>query len=279
MAKKSAKRGTKAKAKPKAKATKKLKRDKTINQIEAATGFSTSQIRRFVKKGLPHSIEKHPKRGRPRYFLSLVEVVEWCSDNGIVTPDGKRGAGAALAKATAEAYEGKSPSKDSDSPEGGGKQSIDMDKLNSLGIIGSCERLRLAEYNASRLLLRRVKEGASRDELSGLERLHTRIAATLRLTEFSVLKYRVAHGELVKFGEMVTAWERVGTGFKNAVLGLPSSCVPRLLHLLKDPTEGMHEVEKILEEECRRALVSLPDEIPGGSSTKDNSGGDTTAAS
>ena len=272
--KKTPKKAPKSKRKPR---KKKPKRTLSLQKVADSTGFSYRQLLRFTQRGLPHSKKRNPKGGKPMYILNVAEVIEWCSNNGIVTPAGKGKAAEDLAKASAAMPAGPQAPQAGKTPAGG--QNINQENVRAVGIVGALERLRLQEYNVSVLIVRRLGEGCTRDELTSLQAFHTKVATQLRLTEFAVLKYREAHGELVKFGEMVTAWERIGVGFKNTVLGIPSTVVPRIHHLLKDPDSGMAEAEKIIDEECRLALMSLPDEIPTGSDSESDSGGNASPAS
>lgn len=89
------------------------------------------------------------------------------------------------------------------------------------------------------------------------------------------MEYRKSEGELIEFEPMVQAWEKIATGFKNAVLGLPSQAIPKLRGYLREPDKDLNAVVLLLDQCARDTLKALPDEMPIGSDTKDDSGGDT----
>jgi len=234
------------------------------------TGFSVRQMSRFIKSGLPCTMRKQKRGGKPVPYFNVDEAMSWLAGKGIESPSGKGEAAASV---------GGDPAPErSEEEQSGRRLALDMQLFNEMGLLGALERLRLSEFNSARLLLRRIKDGAAGTEIAALERLHNRQLIALRQIEFAALKYRERHGELVHFGQMVGAWERIAIGTKNAVMGIPAACVPRIKHLFADPENGVNEAAKIITEDCRRALLGLPDEIPKGSDSEMGGGDQAESA-
>ena len=144
-----------------------------------------------------------------------------------------------------------------------------------MGLLGALERLKLQEFNCSRLMLQKVTSGANRDELTSVERLHAKTVIALRHAEFAALEFKRRHNELIEFHPLVLAWERIGVGIKNSVLGIGNAAMPRLRRYLKSPDDDLAAVADIINVASRQALASLPDAMPTGSDTAILGGSDS----
>ena len=220
------------------------------------TGFTLRHISRLMKQGLPFEKVINKDTRRPQIQYNYDECVKWMAGKGILPKTTQAKAGAEVAAGMATQVNG-------DTSTNGSGPKLSEKLLNEPGIEGSLERLKLMEYNASRVVLRKLKSGAPESEIDAHQKIHTKAAQILRHTESAVMKHKQAEGKLVEFQPMVALWVRTCVAAKNAVLGVPNSCIPRLLPLFKDQEKGPIEAEQIIEEECMLALNSInPDEIP-----------------
>jgi hypothetical protein len=69
------------------------------------------------------------------------------------------------------------------------------------------------------------------------------------------LERRKLEGELVESAAVESAWSEFGVKFRDAVMGLPSVVCNRL------PEEWRREVSRVIDEEARKVLAALSDEI------------------
>ena len=246
-------------------------RDISKQSLADLTGFTLRYITKLMGMGMPHAKRKSKKGGKRRIWYNYEECVLWMSTKGILSKTSKDQAAGEVAAGMAAQM-----SNSSDTNDSGPKLSSEL--LNQVGMEGSLERLKLQEYNASRVIINKLKDNASQAQLDAAQKLHTRCAVALRQMEDAVLKHKYNKSVLVEYELMVQAWVRICVGIKNAVLGIPNACIPTASKLLTDKEAGPIQLSKILDEECRRALNALPDEIPTGqqSNRKMHSSPDST---
>lgn len=270
--------------KPRKKKLIRRKRDVPKKNLADILGFTTRYLSGLMKRGLPHSKVKNAngKGGKPVPHFNLSESIQWLSAKGIATPEAKGKAASMIAASmSGTPTSDKDQESPKDTPARGevSIKNIDMELFKQPGILGALERLKLQEYNASRAMIQLLKTAAPKDEITAMERLHTRTCTSLRQAEFAAIEYRKRTGEIVEFDGMVNAWERLGVVFKNAVLGIANTVTPKLKRYLKDPENNLQRVADLISEASRLVLMGLPNEIPTGSDQEDSGGGHSPASS
>ena len=256
-----------------------------------ATGFSMTQVNRFLKRGLPHDSVPRPKNkkgvaagGRPATVYNLAECLAWFGAKGIITPNQKAASDAGLAAKnpapapvvpTPETTEEKvEQMKPVTSP-----NAIDFEMMKQSGIIGALERMRFKELRTAQAAIRKLTENGDPMEIAALQRTHSKELQTLRQLEFAVINYRKQIGELVEFEGMVNAWERIAVSFRNAVLGIPNVAAQKIRPYLHSPDDMLPIIVAMLDELCRESLRSIPDETPTRSDSKNDSSSSAFSAS
>jgi phage terminase Nu1 subunit (DNA packaging protein) len=260
------------------------KRNRSLRDFCELTGFSARYIQKFLKQGIPHSKRKNPKGGKPIPHFNDAEALEWMSAKGIITPNAKGQAVEEMARSmqaqiekekTVDTQESQPEPQQSQKTE---KPRLDQTLLNQMGLLGALERLKLQEFNCSRLVLTKLKAGANRDEISSVERLHAKTVIALRHAEFAALEFRKRHRELIEFSPIVKEWERLAIGIKNSVLGIASAAMPGLRRYLKEPDEDAAAIANIINAAARITLTSLPNETPIGTQSTIQESSDSESA-
>lgn len=236
-------------------------RDLTTEQICEATGQSLRSIRLYVRKGMPYGKVKRPaggKGGRPLSMFNLDEVNSWLAGQGIVTRSARDKTGGVASKP----LHGQNPpaAGDSDAPMPG----IDVELMASVGLEGALERLKAQEKSLSDAIAAAILQSKPGTEIHSLERLHAKTVQSLRHVDAAVTEKKRVEGKLVPYSAMVEAWERICTGVKGSVLGVANIAVQELRPYLLDPENKSPEVADIILATCRKALLSLSDELPTG---------------
>lgn len=211
-------------------------------QLCREVGVDRITVVRWVKKGLPHLRQKGHKGGSPRCMFDKETALAWIAQNGNMTAGRK--AAAIMAQADTEAADKKPAS----------RGTIDYALAGLPGLLGNLERLKAQEITTSGALLRAKSATPPNAALvSLLSDRHLAETKTLAKIEQDALNYRIRLGELAPREEMITAYERIMVGVKNAVLGIPSAVMPLIIPHLKDQNKA-HDIMAILDKASRNAL-------------------------
>ena len=221
-------------------------------QLCHIVGTKRLTVVRWVKKGLPHQKETGSKGGRERYMFDKDTALAWIAQNGSMTAGRK--AAAVLTQSEEEKAAAATVAAEEKKPAAKPSASIDMDLARLPGLLGNLERLKAQEITTSGALLRaKTSTPPNASLVSVLSDRHLAETKTLAKIEQDALNYRIRLGELAPRAEMITAYERIMVGVKNAVLGIPSSVMPLIIPHLKDQNKA-HDIMAILDKASRNAL-------------------------
>jgi hypothetical protein len=199
----------------------------------------------MAEKGF--AVSANPPRwwGRAQVFFDPSDALSWVAANGNRTARHKA---IALANTTPEAAPNGSPGTAAAS------KPSPADAGDDEGLLPALDRLRKQEIESHRLLIRLKRKGDLNAVLAVSER-HLAETKALAVLENAAVQFETRMGELAPRAEMITAYERIMVGVKNAVLGIPSSVMPLIIPHLRRP-ESAHEIARLLDARCRDALRS-----------------------
>ena len=217
----------------------------SMSAFRQKTGASEATVCRWLKKGLPCLRIPRAGGGRAQVFFDPSDALSWVAANGNRTARHKA---IALANTTPEAAPNGSPGTAAAS-----KPSTDY-APDDEGLLPALDRLRKQEIESHRLLIRLKRKGDLNAVLAVSER-HLAETKALAVLENAAVQYETRMGELAPRAEMITAYERIMVGVKNAVLGIPSAVMPLIIPHLRRP-ESAHEISRLLDSRCRDALRS-----------------------
>lgn len=120
------------------------------------------------------------------------------------------------------------------------------------GLLPALERLKRQELETHRLLMRMKKEGSVAAVLA-LQDMHLAEIRALAKTESAAIDYRTRTGELCVKADIMSRYMRVVAGVRNAVLGIPSSCVSMLMPYMRKQNDAP-KVQQVIDGICREAL-------------------------
>lgn len=120
------------------------------------------------------------------------------------------------------------------------------------GLLPALERLKLQELETHRLLMRMKTEGSVAAVLA-LQDMHLAEIRALAQTESAAIDYRTRTGELCVKADIMSRYMRVVAGVRNAVLGIPSSCVSMLMPYMRKQNDAP-KVQQVIDGICREAL-------------------------
>ena len=211
------------------------------SQLCREVGVKKLTVLRWCKKGLPHRKEKRSRGGHAGFIFDKETALAWIAQHGSMTAGRKA---AAVIAQEPETEEQKPAAPDS----------IDRELARHPGLLGNLERLKAQELTTSIALLRAKSSTPPNASLvSVLSDRHLAETKTLAKIEQDALNYRIRLGELAPRAEMITAYERIMVGVKNAVLGIPSAVMPLIIPHLKDQNKA-HDIMAILNKASRNAL-------------------------
>lgn len=217
----------------------------TMSAFMQATGASNATVARWLKKGLPCLRIPRAGGGRAQVFFDPSDALSWVSAHGNKTA---RHRAIAIANATAGTGSDDSPNAATAS-----KPST-PDAADDEGLLCALGRLRTQEVESHHLLIRLKRKGDLNAVLAVSER-HLAEVKALAVLENAAVQYETRLGELAPREEMITAYERIMVGVKNAVLGIPSSVMPLIIPHLKDQNKA-HDIMAILDRATRDSLRS-----------------------
>lgn len=224
----------------------------TTAQLCREVGAKKLTVLRWCKKGLPHRKEKGPHGGHAKFMYDKETALAWIAQNGSMTAGRK--AAAVLSQIEEEKAAAATVAAEEKKPAAKPSASIDIDLARLPGLLGNLERLKAQELSTSNALLRAKQfEQVNPSLLAVLSDRHLAETKTLAKIEQDALNYRIRLGELAPRAEMITAYERIMVGVKNAVLGIPSSVMPLIIPHLKDQNKA-HDIMAILDKASRNAL-------------------------
>lgn len=224
----------------------------TTAQLCREIGAKKLTVLRWCKKGLPHRKEKGPHGGHAKFMFDKETALAWIAQNGSMTAGRK--AAAVLSQIEEEKAAAATVAAEEKKPAAKPSASIDIDLARLPGLLGNLERLKAQELSTSNALLRAKQfEQVNPSLLAVLSDRHLAETKTLAKIEQDALNYRIRLGELAPRAEMITAYERIMVGVKNAVLGIPSSVMPLIIPHLKDQNKA-HDIMAILDKASRNAL-------------------------
>lgn len=215
----------------------------TMPAFRQKTGASEATICRWLKRGLPCLRIPRAGGGRAQVFFDPSDALSWVSAHGNKTA---RHRAIALANTTAGTGPNGSPGTAAAS-----KPSTD-DSPDDEGLLPALDRLRKQEIESHRLLIRLKRKGDLNAVIAVSER-HLAETKALAVLENAAVQFETRMGELAPRAEMITAYERIMVGVKNAVLGIPSSVMPLIIPHLKDQNKA-HDIMAILDKATRDAL-------------------------
>lgn len=217
----------------------------SMSAFRQKTGASEATVCRWLKKGLPCLRIPRAGGGRAQVFFDPSDALSWVAANGNRTARHKA---IALANTTPEAAPNGSPGTAAAS------KPSPADAGDDEGLLPALDRLRKQEIESHRLLIRLKRKGDLNAVLAVSER-HLAETKALAVLENAAVQFETRMGELAPRAEMITAYERIMVGVKNAVLGIPSSVMPLIIPHLRRP-ESAHEISRLLDARCRDALRS-----------------------
>ena len=217
----------------------------TMPAFRQKTGASEATICRWLKRGLPCLRIPRAGGGRAQVFFDPSDALSWVAAHGNKTA---RHRAIALANTTPEAAPNGSPGTAAPS-----KPST-PDAADDEGLLCALGRLRTQEVESHHLLIRLKRKGDLNAVLAVSER-HLAEVKALAVLENAAVQYATRLGELAPRAEMITAYERIMVGVKNAVLGIPSSVMPLIIPHLKDQNKA-HDIMAILDRATRDSLRS-----------------------
>jgi hypothetical protein len=239
--------------------------DDSINLRELCklVGVKRLSILRWVKKGLPHIKQAGSRGGHPQLWFDRAAALSWVAANGSLTA-GRKAAALVnkphLKESSAETGTPPEPSPDAPSQSAPAELAripvtIDLTSAREPGLLGNLERLKAQEIATSGALLR-AKQANDVSAIVALSDRHIKETNTLAKLEQIALTYRTRIGELGPRHHMQGVFEKVITGVKNSVLGIPSTAVAQILPFLRNP-EDAGEVRTILDKVTRDSLRTI----------------------
>ena len=212
--------------------------------LAAALGTTPRQVYRWVKKGCPFTVEKKRPgaRGRRAHLFDALEVKAWLISQGIapkIEPDAE-------------------PEPDAGPDADMAPAASPVAANGSLGYEAMIDRLRTAEARAFLDWARAVNAKEKAVICAVKAKSWVDLAEQLRKVEKDQADIRSKREAYVLRDEAETAFARMASEIKEALLALPRSTAPRV------EMRSAAEVEIVLDDEIRGVLSLLAEKFRGG---------------
>lgn len=235
----------------------------TLKDVCERYGVTRMTVQQWAARGAPCTRQKRKGGGRPLLLFHVEQLDSWVAGNTNIT---KR----RQAVASAKAEDTQKP------PTPPAPGNIDMALAQQPGFLGSVERLKINEYKTAQQVIALKSAGRVADA-NALSARYASEVKELRESEFALVEYRKAMGQLADSVEMARIWKTAMVTIRNNVMSVGHRVAPGAQALLKS-ADLLPELVKKIEDACRDALRQSTAELSNLDALGSRGGADPATA-